>query len=1344
MRVVASPGYNEPNQMLRKSLQVLVFAALVALASTLVYAALALAGPDEAIAAAEATAARGELARAIAALGVAERDVRDDPQRTQTVLRLRSEWQTRLGRYGEALNDVRKLVAAAPQDEDLRLTEIRLLALAGDGEGARSAAEAFLAAHPGHGRGLELAGEAGQTLYQPQLRALRARLERDLPLGDRDAARLALGSYLYRPELDPAVATAHERLAALHAGDPRLQTAWPATAEQLRTLRAQVQPTLDRFRDSLEAPGEPVAAFRAVALALDQSQRRDDLLAQCEIHRRRFTHAYVDDAGAAAAWSLLRQGRDAAVRATVDRWITWEVLDQRVAAKPIGVGTLELLMARTLAAFRLGDTKALELSSNQSGRLWREVTPTPATMPFCFAFHQEAKGAFADAEHSFKYAFHLLAPLDVPVDRPDLLPMVAEGLLRTLDRRGAAEADVQSALGSWLRARPQTTAPILANAALQARLARPLAAAAAYHDALAIRPDDDATFAAYVAMRRAEAEATGRDGATLLRQAIERRAKLPEVSDPTGYLMCAEAALAIGDHLHALGCARAAMAAFPRARAPQALAVRCLLAAGDAAEAARSALRLLAEHAPEPATVALALTAFAAADRSPREALPRALATAGSPQLQTALLEQALADAPALAHRFVNATVLAPDAPAELQLLGATALAQSGDAARALGLLATGLANAQRATSVRAGLRTRAIATWLQAAAGAGVADAELADLTATMLAAATTEPPAALRPLGDVAGELAASRPRTAALLYADFFARAAAADRRGADYVHAGSAAARAGDWRLAEDRWTAALGFADGRAAAGQLARLAVLTERPERGRQALAAGDGHDCIGLALRLGDEQLAVKLAAAALEADRGDLLAHCARALRGQPAPIDWQRAFGDLGALCSEALVALHDDALAGLALPKLDLLLQLAPKSTANRLLRARALAATGRATEAAELHAALLAEGFTDLVLLREVARAGADPAYTLAPAVQQKLFEALIAGGLTSSPPTLAFAVQRFQDAFRRGGFPGVADQVVATAWQTVAPPRPLGSEDVAAIVAHSPPDAALRTLWLALATPTPAAARARAIDGIAAACERLAAGSAASRSLALATARERLAVDEAAGDMPGRLLHFLLAQDKELDAARRLAWLRRHLEAVATGRDDAANLPATVRELLAAKGLADTRALVDESLAAHPTSLALWLARTELAIAAGDGANAVPMLGAVVAHCDAPEAILQQIVLAAEADLVDADADRRHAALPAALRDGPLGRYAKGMLALRSGRPDEALPLLADAPTRPDGMHLFAHALAALQSRGKDGPEVARARFQALQRDYPSSSLARNAGRFANQLAPR
>ena len=68
--------------MLQRSLQVLVVAALVALAMTLAYAALSLQGPDETIAAAQAKAARGEFARAIAEIGLAERDVRDDRERT--------------------------------------------------------------------------------------------------------------------------------------------------------------------------------------------------------------------------------------------------------------------------------------------------------------------------------------------------------------------------------------------------------------------------------------------------------------------------------------------------------------------------------------------------------------------------------------------------------------------------------------------------------------------------------------------------------------------------------------------------------------------------------------------------------------------------------------------------------------------------------------------------------------------------------------------------------------------------------------------------------------------------------------------------------------------------------------------------------------------------------------------------------------------------------------------------------------------------------------------------------------------------------------------------------------
>jgi hypothetical protein len=127
-----------------------------------------------------------------------------------------------------------------------------------------------------------------------------------------------------------------------------------------------------------------------------------------------------------------------------------------------------------------------------------------------------------------------------------------------------------------------------------------------------------------------------------------------------------------------------------------------------------------------------------------------------------------------------------------------------------------------------------------------------------------------------------------------------------------------------------------------------------------------------------------------------------------------------------------------------------------------------------------------------------------------------------------------------------------------------------------------------------------------------------------------------------------------------------------------------------------------------------------------------------------VLRHADAPAMQLEVLVFAAEARL-SLPADRATLqALAPTLRDGPLGKYLAALLLLREGRADEALPELATAPARRDGMHLFALALAALQSRTADGPQRARAAFEQLVRDYPSSSLARNAGSFANQLAER
>ena len=67
----------------------------------------------------------------------------------------------------------------------------------------------------------------------------------------------------------------------------------------------RVQEGLSCFEQSLALGGEPVAAFRAVATAYEQSGRLDDLFVACEIQRRMFDHAYVGESGAWAAWARM-------------------------------------------------------------------------------------------------------------------------------------------------------------------------------------------------------------------------------------------------------------------------------------------------------------------------------------------------------------------------------------------------------------------------------------------------------------------------------------------------------------------------------------------------------------------------------------------------------------------------------------------------------------------------------------------------------------------------------------------------------------------------------------------------------------------------------------------------------------------------------------------------------------------------------------------------------------------------------------------------------------------------------------------------------------------------------
>ncbi len=1325
--------------MLAKSLQILIGTALLALLAVVVFAVLQLSGPKDTIDEAARLASSGELQRATALLDLAEPSVAGDPPLRDRLLRLRYAANQDLQLYANALRDVELLLRANPADSTLQLDRVRLLALAGRGDEALDAARTFLDANPGHGRALELAGEACQVLYQPTLKAVVERCERELPSPDRADARVHLWSYLYRPAGDPQIAVALDALAALFMRDPRLQASWHDLANELARLRERVQEALAYFRGSLEADGEPVAAFEAFALSLDQSQRIDDLLAACEIHRRRFTHQFVDAAGADAAWALVREGHHPAALATAERWLLRGPGPSRTEFPD---GTRDLLLARTWAAYHVGTPDAIARARKDAEPAWR-VQPVPVVAPLTAAISQLQWKLPAEAEKSLRFATDLLARAPMPIDRYDLLPPVASLWLDLLRRRDAPEADLEQPLRTWAAARPGSLAPVLARAAMLQERGQRATALATLAEARTQAPDDEALFARYLAAMRLHAEAIGQDGPTLLSQCRRRGVTVPVVRHDLAYLLCGETALEQGELEIAVGCAGAAVDAFRLARPPRLLQVRAAMAAGRHAEAARQADHLLQRMPADAETVALALAAHRAAGGVPARVLAVALSAGDvGPALQAELLRAAVAERPRGAIAFVTPFATAPDAPVETRLAAAAAIAHTGDAARAARLLDGALAQPGEWTAAARVDVATAFAAWISAAA-ATTADAALALAAEPRLAAIGTVAPAAAPAWLATARSIAPTHPTTALALATAATAVADVEDRTGSDMVLLGELALRAGRWRLAEEHWTAALAFADGVVCAERLARLCFARDRAERALQVEALVAQPTDAALAARCGRIERGARLVAADLVVDPSDLLTHCTLSLAGQSLLTDWRPVSDGEAQGLLELLSLLHEPALAPLALPRVRALSAASGPRHTNRLLLARALAAAGDGAGASAIHAALPRSVHDDPVFLHEVAVAARAPGYELTPDLKRVLLGAITTAAVTTSPVTLAFAAQLYAAAFVDRGHAAFGAELRWMAWLQGPHARPLTAADRAWLAAGQRPADAVHVFGKALDGPHPCD-RPATIDALFGAAPAVAAARPAQRGALVATARRLLASDGALGSV----VHFLLAHDDTLRggaaAERRQQLLRSHLERVAAGRDGTDHLDATLAMLQRELGVAALLAEVERHLQAHPTALELWVARTRLSLGGGNARPAVAALRSVLRHADAPELQLAMLAWAAEARLATADDVVLLTRLPQPLRDSPEGRYVAAVLALRAGNPDAALPLLADVPARADGMHLFVTGLAALQSRAGNGVERARAAFAELARDYASSSVARNAGSFASQLADR
>lgn len=1338
--------------MFRRSFQILLVATLLALAAIVGYASLRLGSPTERLAEAEQMVRRQEYRRAIKVLDLYEGglSLQRDADLRERLWRLRLEAYAALGNHRGALLDIDNLLRDhGDGDLDLQLERIRLLTAVGEGTQARQLARHFVAAHPEHARGLELAGAACEEAYRAEWTRLQATIERDVGTGRTSAAQTAFATYVFRPDGDAEVAASGNALEAMYAVDVRLAAQWQTLLRELRALRDAVQEGLGYCRRSLELPGTPSTALVTWANALEAGGRTDDMLLACEIQRRR-----TDDvaAGLVAARTLLQNGANAAAIATTGRWLPQPQIQARIDAGRLGDGAPDLLLAGVLASWRLGETASLHRTLAAVQLLHRNDIKAPIPLHTAAGMlhylNQATKDSELDrknAENNLRYVTLLLQREPARPGWPDLLDIILPLRLDLLPKLGSSEAEVLDVYNAWQEARPGALAPRLAFVRHLLARQKWQTAAAVLAETSEAHPTDERVFDLRLQLARADTSQAGQDGMSLLAQCQKRRSGVPEVAQPIGYMLCAEAALQHKAWIVARESSRLAVDAFPQMRAPRLLAIEATLRSGQAELAAQQIRRHMELFAVDEATALLALRAHGAAALPTTDLLPQVLpACPPGTVVRTELLRAALAADPATAEKFAVPVITDTAAPATLRLLAARALGLAGRTVDCRRLLESVIAEVD-ALPITARLDlAEAIVAWIGSASRPRD-DASLSPDVARMLARTDLRDLAAAPLLLRLATELADSHPRAAYELLTRGVSIGDAATRTGSVFALAGRLAIRLRQLRLAEEHWLAALAFADGHGAAEDLARLLLAQSRVERAIQVygLTTKATATDAALAARCGAKERALALASAAATADAADLLAQATLAVLGQRTTADWQPVDVPASELRLDLLALLHNGDLAPEALALARALAAADPASTTTQLLLARACLQAGEADEAAGIHRALRTRAPGPL-LWREVALAAQVTGYPLDAQLATDLVGAVVNGAIAGSPETLVWGTRRMVASLQQAGHAETAAATRAGLWLHLPRATVQTDADVEAVATMASPRDAWYVLDLRLPDltgATRALARTRLYE----------------RADQLVRERGRAATDvyEAArrhvvSEGPyGCLVHFLLDHGSTFPGLQpepkvALSLLLAQIELAGSGRDPGPWLARSVERLLAAQGAEATRRDVEAALRRHPTSLPLWHARATVMARTQAGADGIHDLRRVLAHAVAPDDTLPFLVLAgATGALQDADHDLL-AGLPPPLLATAEGGFARGLLALRAGKPDDAVPLLAEAPARADGLHLFVLALANLQSRAVEGATRARDALQRLAADYPSSSLARHAGSFAAQLAPR
>jgi TolA-binding protein len=432
-------------------------------------------------------------------------------------------------------------------------------------------------------------------------------------------------------------------------------------------------------------------------------------------------------------------------------------------------------------------------------------------------------------------------------------------------------------------------------------------------------------------------------------------------------------------------------------------------------------------------------------------------------------------------------------------------------------------------------------------------------------------------------------------------------------------------------------------------------------------------------------------------------------------------------------------LRDPLLGWLCVPLAKEVLGRTPKSKTSSLMMARALSDAGEAEAAGKLHAEVFKANYKNPVMWREVAYAGQQPGYATSPELMQRLMQVTLSAEPGNSQLTRSYSAEQIVKGFEAGGHDDMAKQTRLMQWLTMPHLRPCTDADLALITAGHLPQDACSILDQVLSGPHPCDRSAVRSEFYRVANQLAAADQKQAQQL-VAMARGQLKSEGAFGE----IVHFLMSYPSEAEPVDASELLLAHLEMIATARDNADYLNQTLDALTQEVGIIECSRVVENTLDNYPTSLPMWTVRAALNARIESEGQGLDDLRTVLTHAQSPRARMRFLTLAAaERRLSPADTEQWQK-LPKDLLKSPEGAYLRALMALRQGKADKAVELFADGAPQYDGRHLFELALAHLESTAEDGVESACAALTQLQKDYPNSLLAQNAGSFLRQLSPR